>query len=213
MVQNVFVFGATGFVGGAVGRRFVERRFSVTGLARTDKAAARLSAAGIAAQIGDLDGRLSGTIELAAQADIIVLAAQLAPSMELATVKAILDRLADSGKTFVFLSGSGVLCKRTEGAWSSESFDEDDPFEPEPVAAARVEAEKLVRERLDCRNRLRRRWYGHSTGNGLLALYGLEDGRDRIGAGPCQRAGRRQHHCQRSSPRNYGHRRCPRHAE
>ncbi|WP_411036964.1 NAD-dependent epimerase/dehydratase family protein [Shinella sp. BYT-45] len=145
MAQHVFIIGATGFVGNAVARHFVSRRYRVTGLARNGEAAGRLAAAGMAAQIGDLDARLLAVTEFARQADVVVLAAQVPPPVELEAVETLLDTLEGTGKTFVFLSGSGVLCQRTEGAWSAESFGEDDPFEPEPLAAARVEAETLVR--------------------------------------------------------------------
>jgi hypothetical protein len=39
---------------------------------------------------------------------------------------------------FVLLSGTGVLMQRTAGAWSEDCFSEDDPFDPEPLARARV---------------------------------------------------------------------------
>jgi len=145
MAQHVFIIGATGFVGGAIARHFVSRRFQVTGLARSGEAAGRLRAANMAAQIGDIADRLLAVTEFARQADVVVFAAQVPPSAELDAVKALLNISKESGKTFIFLSGSGVLCQRTEGAWSAESFGEDDPFEPEPLAAARVEAENLVR--------------------------------------------------------------------
>ena len=145
MAQHVFIIGATGFVGGAIARHFVSRRFRVTGLVRSGEAAGRLRAAGMAVQIGDLAERLLAVTEFARQADVVVFAAQVSPQVELEAVKALLDTLKDSGKTLVFLSGSGVLCQRTEGAWSSESFGEYDAFAPEPLAAARVDAENLVR--------------------------------------------------------------------
>ena len=145
MAQHVFIIGATGFVGGAIARHFVSRRFQVTGLARSGEAAGRLRAAGMAAQIGDLADRLLAVTEIARQADVVVFAAQVTPQDELNAVRALLGVLKGSGKTFIFLSGSGVLCQRKEGAWSAESFGEDDAFEPEPLAAERVEAEKLVR--------------------------------------------------------------------
>ena len=145
MAQHVFIIGATGFVGGAIARHFVSRRFQVTGLARSGEAAGRLRAAGMASQIGDVADRLLAVSEFARQTDVVVLAAQVPPLVELDAVDALLETLKGSRKTFIFLSGSGVLCQRTNGTWSADSFAEDDAFEPEPLAAARVEAEKLVR--------------------------------------------------------------------
>jgi nucleoside-diphosphate-sugar epimerase len=145
MRQRVFVIGATGFVGGAIARQFVSQGYDVTGLARSADAAQRLTAQGINACHADLDQKLLATTGFARQADIIVFAAQVPPPVELEAMKALLAALEGSGKTLLFLSGSGVLCQRTEGAWSAESFAEDDPFEPEPLAVVRVEAEGLVR--------------------------------------------------------------------
>lgn len=145
MTQRVFVIGATGFVGNAIARHFASQGYDVSGLARSLDAAQRLDAQGIAACSGDLDQRLLATTGFARQADITVYAAQVPPPVELEATKALLTALEGSGKTLLFLSGSGVLCQRTEGAWSAESFAEDDLFEPEPLAVARVEAEGLVR--------------------------------------------------------------------
>jgi nucleoside-diphosphate-sugar epimerase len=145
MTQRVFVIGATGFVGNVVARHLASQGYDVSGLARSSDAAQRLDAQGITACSGDLDHRLLATTGLARQADITVYAAQVPPPVELEATEALLTALEGSGKTLLFLSGSGVLCQRTEVAWSAESFAEDDLFEPEPLAVARVEAEGLVR--------------------------------------------------------------------
>ncbi|MEV5504452.1 hypothetical protein AB0M50_54515 [Nonomuraea fuscirosea] len=44
-------------------------------------------------------------------------------------------------------SGTGVLIQRTGGAWSEDSFGEDDPFTVEPLAARRLGVERSVRAR------------------------------------------------------------------
>lgn len=132
MTQRVFVIGATGFVGNAIARQFVSRGYDITGLARSSDAAQRLAVQGITACSGDLDQRLMATAGFARRADITVFAAQVPPAVELKAMKALLTALEGSGKTLLFLSGSGVLCQRTEGAWSAASFAEDDPFEPNP---------------------------------------------------------------------------------
>ncbi|WP_328457236.1 NAD-dependent epimerase/dehydratase family protein [Amycolatopsis sp. NBC_00438] len=55
------------------------------------------------------------------------------------------DALAGSETSFLFVSGSGVLLQRTGGAWSEDSFAEDDPFTVEPPAARRPAVEEPAR--------------------------------------------------------------------
>jgi len=142
---KVLVIGATGFVGGATARRLAAKGNAISGLARSDEAAARLIEVGITPVHADLEQDIEGVVAAAKSVDAVVYAAQIAPPAELEAVSAMLDALSGSGKTFIFLSGSGVLCQRTEGAWSADSFAEDEAFSPEPLAVARVETEALVR--------------------------------------------------------------------
>lgn len=145
MPNNIFIVGATGFVGGGIARHLAAYGKAVTGLARTGDARARLEASGVAAVIGDIEQDIDAVIAATRSHDAIIYAAQVAPPAELKAVSVLLEAFAGSEKTFVFLSGSGVLCQRTEGAWSADSFAEDDAFSPEPLAAMRVETEGLVR--------------------------------------------------------------------
>jgi nucleoside-diphosphate-sugar epimerase len=141
--MKVFVLGATGFIGGAVARRLAASGHEVSGLARTEVAAARLSAAQIAPVLGDLDAGLPAAVETGVQADAVVFAPQLLLEPEHAAVAAFLQALG--GKTFIFTSGTGVLSQRTFGAWSEDTFAEDDPFTPAKTLIRRVETESLVR--------------------------------------------------------------------
>lgn len=145
MSQNIFLIGASGFVGSSLARHFLEDGYRVLGLARTDRAEVALRTAGISAVRGDLDGDMAPVLATARSADVTVYAAQVAFEREPAIIRALCEALAGGGKTFVFLSGSGVFMQRTGGAWSPDSFAEDDTFMPEPLALPRVEAEGIVR--------------------------------------------------------------------
>ena len=145
MSQHLFIIGASGYVGGKLARHFAASGHSVTGLARSAQSAARLQESGIRPELGDLESNLAKVLATAKHADAVIYAAQVAFEREPEIVGALCEALAGTGKTLIFLSGSGVLMQRTEGAWSADSFAEDDAFTPEPLALARVEAEKIVR--------------------------------------------------------------------
>ena len=144
-MPHVFVIGATGFVGGSLARHFVSRGWDVTGLARTEASSAGLREPGIVALPGDLDDRLDDTLAAAAEADVVVYAAQVAPDREPELARRLVATLTGTDRTLVFLSGTGVFMQRTGGAWSPDVVAEDDAFTPEPLALPRVEAETIVR--------------------------------------------------------------------
>ncbi len=143
--MNVFVLGATGFIGGAVAARLKAAGHQVSGLARTEAGAQALSAVGVTPVLGELENGLAATVEAGAAFDTMIFAPQLLLEPEHQAVTALLDSLAGSGKTFIFTSGTGVLSQRTEGAWSADSFSEFDEFVPARTLVRRVETEALVR--------------------------------------------------------------------
>jgi nucleoside-diphosphate-sugar epimerase len=145
LVMNVFILGATGFLGGAVARRLLASGHGVTGLARSGEGARRLEAEGIAAFVGDLEDDLAAVVAAGARADAVIFAPQLLLEPEHEAVSAFLNALEGSQKTFMFTSGTGVLSQRTAGDWSPDNFTEDEGFTPAKSIARRVETEDLVR--------------------------------------------------------------------
>lgn len=145
MTQRIFLIGATGFVGTGIADHMVADHHQVSGLARSDEAAAGLRARKVDPILGDLETDLDLVLAAARDADTAIYAAQVAFEREPGIIRALTDALAGTGKTLIFLSGSGVFMQRTQGAWSADSFAEDDAFVPEPLAVARVEAESIVR--------------------------------------------------------------------
>ena len=145
MSQNIFIIGASGFVGSTLARHFLADGQRVLGLARTDSAEGALRTIGISVIRGDLDANVAPVLAAARSAEVTIYAAQVAFEHEPVILRTLCEALAGRGKTFIFLSGSGVFMQRTGGAWSPDSFAEDDPFVPEPLALPRVEAEAIVR--------------------------------------------------------------------
>jgi nucleoside-diphosphate-sugar epimerase len=109
--MRVFVTGASGHVASAVIPELLQAGHEVTGLARSETAAAAVRALGADVRLGDTSD-LDGLREAAASADAIVhlafnhdvmVAGDMAgaTAMDMATVQAFGDALAGTGKTFM----------------------------------------------------------------------------------------------------------------
>jgi nucleoside-diphosphate-sugar epimerase len=113
--MRVFVTGATGFIGSAVVRELLDAGHRVTGLARSDKAAASLTAVGAEVRRGSLDD--TGSLRAgAAAADGVIHTAYIhdftetgdpaaAAAADGRAIEAIGDGLAGSGKPLVVAAG------------------------------------------------------------------------------------------------------------
>jgi len=143
-MTRVLVLGANGYLGSHLARNMVGAGHDVAGLVRNADAAARLEATGARSITGDLTNRDVLVPELSA-ADAIFYAAQLDLAGEYETVAWMLERIAGTGKAFVFTSGTGVLSQRTDGDWSEDSFAEEDIFVPSKYIGARKNTEDMVR--------------------------------------------------------------------
>jgi len=132
--MKVFITGATGYIGGSVATKLLERGDEVIGLARSDAAAAALRKRGIEPLRGDLNA-YTPFVEIAKRVDAVINAAN---SDNPFVVHALLTGLAGTGKTLIQTSGSSVVGAYDNGEPSERIFDEDTPFTPEPEKAGRV---------------------------------------------------------------------------
>jgi nucleoside-diphosphate-sugar epimerase len=141
--MRVFVTGATGFVGSAVVRELLDAGHRVLGLARSDQAAASLTAAGAQAHRGALDDLDSlragadaadGVIHTAFQHGSSDFAA--AARSELRAIQRLGETLVGSGRPFVVTSGTAGLT-----LVSGRVATEDDEQDLSSPAAARIRAE------------------------------------------------------------------------
>ena len=138
--MKVFVTGATGYIGGSVATKLLERGHQVIGLARSDDAAAALKKRGIEPLSGDINA-YTPFVEVTKRVDAVVNAAN---SDNAFVVHALLTGLKGSGKTLIQTSGSSVVSAYDNGEASEGTFDEDTPFTPQPEKAMRVAIDQQV---------------------------------------------------------------------
>ncbi|MBV1686455.1 NAD-dependent epimerase/dehydratase family protein [Novosphingobium sp. G106] len=143
--MDVLVLGATGYVGRHVVKRLVKGGHRVTGFIRSKAQAASLAEAGARHLAGTLDD-MSQMVSALAPFDAVLWIAQLMLEDEARVVTALLNGLAGTGKTFVFTGGTSLISERTDGAWSENTFAEDDAFVPRRQIAPRLDIENKVRE-------------------------------------------------------------------
>ncbi|WP_076591460.1 NAD-dependent epimerase/dehydratase family protein [Herminiimonas arsenitoxidans] len=141
--MKIFVTGAAGYIGGSVAARLLKEGHTVRGLVRKQDQADRIKQLGIEPVIGTLEDAELLARE-AKQADAVINAAS---SDHRASVEAMLDALAGSGKAFIHTSGSSVVGDDARGEWKSDKvYAEDTPVTVVPEKAARASLDKLIRD-------------------------------------------------------------------
>jgi nucleoside-diphosphate-sugar epimerase len=145
--MRVFVTGASGHIGSAVLPELLQAGHQVVGLARSDRSAEVLAAAGVEVRRGDLDD-LDGLREAAATADGVIHLAfkhdlmgtgdfTAAAAADLAAIKALASALEGTGKPLV--TSSGTLMLTYAGITGRPGTEADSA-----AGGPRVEAENFV---------------------------------------------------------------------
>ena len=140
--MQIFLTGATGYIGSAVADALAKAGYAVVGLARSDDQVRMLAARGLGAHRGDLRDPAS-LAEGARNADAVVHtalpAAPDAGQVDRAAVEAIIGALSQFNRPFIYTSGCWVL-----GNTGDRVADEDTPLDPTPLIAWRPAIEQIV---------------------------------------------------------------------
>jgi nucleoside-diphosphate-sugar epimerase len=144
--MNVFLTGATGYIGSLVGKQLQAAGHTVVGLARTEAAADKLRQRGIEPLLGDL--RDTEILAQAARAaDSVIHTAFIhdfsdiegAVNVEQTAIATFTDALAGSGKPFVATSGTGLL-----GDTGDRIIDDREMIIPKDALASRAASEQAI---------------------------------------------------------------------
>jgi nucleoside-diphosphate-sugar epimerase len=138
--MNIFLTGASGFIGSSVGATLAAAGHRVRGLVRDDRKREAVRALGIEPVAGALDD--TGLLAAEARAADAVISA--ASSDHRASIDALIAALAGSGKVLIHTSGISVVADEAMGEPSDRIVGEDDPFEPAPDKAARAALDRAV---------------------------------------------------------------------
>ncbi len=139
--MNLFITGASGYIGGSVAWALRERGVHIRGLTRTADSAERLRHIGIDPVIGSLDDAALLAREAAA-ADGVINAAH---ADHAGAVHALIAALEGSGKPLLHTSGSSVVGDDAHGeTQSAQVFSDDGPLVVHPAKQARRDIDVQV---------------------------------------------------------------------
>lgn len=137
--MKVFLTGATGYIGSAVGDRVRAAGHQVSGLARTDEAAAKLQKTGVSPVRGDFSN-LTSVGAAARSADAVIsTATTYNPAIDGPAIDVMLDALSGTNKPLIYTSGIW-----SHGDTGGRVVDETAPPRPAELVAWRQAVEDRV---------------------------------------------------------------------
>lgn len=137
---NIFITGASGYIGGSVAQRLIGIGHKVLGLARDGNSAKRLREQGIEPVIGTL-ANADVLAHAARRSDGVINAAE---ANDRTAAEALISALEGSGKVLIHTSGSGIVGDLAMGEPSDNVFDESTPVVPVPLMQGRAEIDRMI---------------------------------------------------------------------
>ncbi|PTL78798.1 NAD-dependent epimerase/dehydratase family protein [Vitiosangium sp. GDMCC 1.1324] len=137
--MKILVTGATGYIGSAVAESLTRAGHQVQGLARSDEAEQKLRSHGIQPVRGDLANTTTIAALVQGVDAVIWTATANREDVDAPAVAAMLERMAGSGKAFLYTSGVWV-----HGETGGTVADETRPLNPAKLVAWRPAVEQRV---------------------------------------------------------------------
>lgn len=165
--MKVFLTGATGYIGTAVGEALKAAGHALTGMARNEESAKKLGNRGMTVVQAELTDKETITTVARTCDAVIHMAASNDANMatsDRATVEAILDALSGSGKPFIYTSGVWVLGQ-------TGAADETTPTSPLPIVAWRPAHETLALTAKAMKGMVLRPGIVYGRGGGIPAMW------------------------------------------
>ncbi|MFY1047103.1 NAD-dependent epimerase/dehydratase family protein [Chryseobacterium sp. GP-SGM7] len=134
-MKRIFITGITGYIGGTIAKKLLDKNYQVTGLIRNNTHIKELESAGIETVVGNIHDE-TVLRDAISNADAIIHNADSADDAYVAD--SIITALEGSGKTFIFTSGSAIFGGKENGEKSDFIFTEDIPLQPRLEMASRV---------------------------------------------------------------------------
>lgn len=134
-MKKIVITGVTGYIGGTIAKKLLEKNYSVTGLVRNEADVKKLELLGIESIVGSIHDE-AVLKDAVSNADAVIHTADSADDAYAAD--SFIRLLEGSGKTFIFTSGSAIFGGKENGEKNDFVFTEDIPVNPRLEMASRV---------------------------------------------------------------------------
>jgi len=138
--MEIFLTGATGYIGGTVAHKLIEAGHKVIGLARNESRAKLLEKRGIIPCIGTLEN-LEVLDESARSSDAVINAADADNPF---SARVLVDALRGTGKKYIQTSGTSIVSDNACGEENNVIYNEDIPINALPEKAGRIATDRMI---------------------------------------------------------------------